>query len=166
MTGQPASCGEQPIAGIDLFDVIRDRVAANQDQGRFRFGLPPAVDFFQCEDRPPAHGAAGNADAQMLAILLVRPKDLDTKQLATMAKGEIPEAMRGEQEHVAWADVLTFVYPLWWAGPPAIAKGWTTLRVTSGRDPVISIADPKGHAISRISLPRCMPMAAWLDQSF
>ena len=28
----------------------------------------------------------GNADAQMLAILLVRPKDLDTKQLATMAK--------------------------------------------------------------------------------
>ncbi len=30
--------------------------------------------------------ATGNVDAQMLAILLVRPKDLDVKQLATMAK--------------------------------------------------------------------------------
>lgn len=30
--------------------------------------------------------ATGNVDAQMLAILIVRPKDLDTKQLATMAK--------------------------------------------------------------------------------
>ncbi len=28
----------------------------------------------------------GNVDAQMLAILLVRPKELDTKQLATMTK--------------------------------------------------------------------------------
>lgn len=30
--------------------------------------------------------ATGNADAQMLAILLVRPKDLTTKQLSTMAR--------------------------------------------------------------------------------
>jgi NAD(P)H dehydrogenase (quinone) len=25
---------------------------------------------------------------------------------------------------VRWADALVFVYPTWWAGPPAVLKGW------------------------------------------
>ena len=27
-------------------------------------------------------------------------------------------------ELVRWADALVFVYPTWWAGPPAVLKGW------------------------------------------
>ena len=33
---------------------------------------------------------------------------------------------------VAWADVLTFIYPLWWAGPPAIAKGYLDRVFSAG----------------------------------
>lgn len=29
-----------------------------------------------------------------------------------------------EQEHVKWADVLIFIYPVWWAGMPAITRGY------------------------------------------
>jgi len=57
---------------------------------------------------------------------------LTGEELAIMAQGQIPEGMKGEQAHVAWADVLTFIYPLWWAGPPAIAKGWMDRVFTAG----------------------------------
>ncbi|HET7578366.1 MAG TPA: NAD(P)H-dependent oxidoreductase [Bacillales bacterium] len=29
-----------------------------------------------------------------------------------------------EQDFIRWADVLTFIYPVWWAGLPARAKGY------------------------------------------
>lgn len=38
--------------------------------------------------------------------------------------GKIPEDLKTEQEHINWADVVTFVYPVWWAGFPAILKGY------------------------------------------
>jgi NAD(P)H dehydrogenase (quinone) len=57
---------------------------------------------------------------------------LKGSELATMAEGRIPEAVQGEQAHVAWADVLTFIYPLWWAGPPAIAKGYLDRVFSAG----------------------------------
>lgn len=39
-------------------------------------------------------------------------------------KGEIPSDIKKEQELVTWADIITFVYPVWWAGLPAILKGY------------------------------------------
>ena len=32
--------------------------------------------------------------------------------------------LRREQARVSAADLLVFVFPLWWGGPPAILKGW------------------------------------------
>lgn len=32
--------------------------------------------------------------------------------------------VRQEQEFVSWADILTFVYPVWWTGMPAMLKGY------------------------------------------
>lgn len=29
-----------------------------------------------------------------------------------------------EQEHVKWADILTFIYPVWWGCMPAITRGY------------------------------------------
>jgi NAD(P)H dehydrogenase (quinone) len=57
---------------------------------------------------------------------------LTGEELAGMAKGKIPEGVRTEQEHVAWADCITFIYPLWWAGMPAIAKGYVERVFTEG----------------------------------
>lgn len=32
--------------------------------------------------------------------------------------------VRQEQEFISWADLLTFVYPVWWTGMPAMLKGY------------------------------------------
>ena len=49
---------------------------------------------------------------------------LKGSDLASIQKGDIPADIRAEQEHVSRADVITFVFPLWWAGMPALAKGY------------------------------------------
>jgi NAD(P)H dehydrogenase (quinone) len=36
----------------------------------------------------------------------------------------IPEDIRVEQNHIRWADVITFIYPVWWISLPAILKGY------------------------------------------
>jgi NAD(P)H dehydrogenase (quinone) len=38
--------------------------------------------------------------------------------------GTAPQDVRQEQEFITWADMLTFVYPVWWAGMPAMLKGY------------------------------------------
>jgi NAD(P)H dehydrogenase (quinone) len=39
-------------------------------------------------------------------------------------RGDGPARRRQEQEFIAWADMLTFVYPVWWTGMPAMLKGY------------------------------------------
>ncbi len=44
--------------------------------------------------------------------------------LAGLADGNIASDLETEHQHVAWADIITFIFPLWWGGMPAIAKGY------------------------------------------
>lgn len=47
-------------------------------------------------------------------------------------RGELPEDVREEQEHVRQADVVHLIYPLWWTGMPAMLKGWVDRTFTPG----------------------------------
>ncbi|MEC0372729.1 NAD(P)H-dependent oxidoreductase [Paenibacillus chibensis] len=38
--------------------------------------------------------------------------------------GGVGEDIVQEQEYLKWADVITFIYPIWWTGLPAILKGY------------------------------------------
>jgi NAD(P)H dehydrogenase (quinone) len=67
---------------------------------------------------------------------------LSASDFTAMAEKRVADDVREEQRHVAWADVLTFVFPLWWAGMPAIAKGYMD-RVFS--DGFAYRFDEKGH---------------------
>lgn len=49
---------------------------------------------------------------------------LSAADLAAFHGGSVPDDIRIEQELIAWSDVVTFVYPLWWTGLPAILKGY------------------------------------------
>lgn len=40
------------------------------------------------------------------------------------AGAKVPADIRQEQECITWADMLTFVYPVWWAGMPGMLKGY------------------------------------------
>lgn len=49
---------------------------------------------------------------------------LSGEDFAGLRSGTLPADIKAEQEHVAWADVISFVYPTWWVGMPAILKGY------------------------------------------
>lgn len=50
---------------------------------------------------------------------ILKPSDF-----ATFQRGEVPEDISVEQEHIKWADIITFVYPVWWTSLPAMLKGY------------------------------------------
>ncbi len=51
---------------------------------------------------------------------------------AAAAGRPLPEDVRREQEAVAWAELLAFIYPLWWFDRPAVLKGWFDRVFTNG----------------------------------
>lgn len=57
---------------------------------------------------------------------------LEKLDLDAMKRGEIPEEVRVEQDYVRWADLLTLIYPVWWAGMPALMKGYIDRVFTRG----------------------------------
>lgn len=46
--------------------------------------------------------------------------------------GKVAEDVKYEQEQILWADVLIFIYPIWWYDRPAILKGWIDRVFTFG----------------------------------
>lgn len=49
---------------------------------------------------------------------------LNSSDFEFFQKGEVAADIQKEQEYIKWADVITFVYPVWWTGLPAILKGY------------------------------------------
>lgn len=43
---------------------------------------------------------------------------------AAMRAGQTPADILTEQQYITEADVITFIYPIWWTGLPAILKGY------------------------------------------
>jgi len=38
--------------------------------------------------------------------------------------GKVSDDIKTEQEHISWAEQITFIYPIWWTGLPAMMKGY------------------------------------------
>ena len=57
---------------------------------------------------------------------------LSAEDFISFQKGEIPKDIKREQEYVSWADLLLFIYPIWWNEQPAILKGWIDRVFTHG----------------------------------
>ncbi|MDE6224201.1 MAG: NAD(P)H-dependent oxidoreductase [Alphaproteobacteria bacterium] len=49
---------------------------------------------------------------------------LSSKDLELIHNKQIPDDIKKEQEFIRNADVIIFIYPIWWAGQPAIIKGY------------------------------------------
>jgi NAD(P)H dehydrogenase (quinone) len=41
-----------------------------------------------------------------------------------IVSGKVPAEIKAEQDKITWADVITFIYPIWWTGLPAMVKGY------------------------------------------
>ncbi|MEA5259865.1 NAD(P)H-dependent oxidoreductase [Arcicella aquatica] len=49
---------------------------------------------------------------------------LSLEDMAGQRKGTVNNDVKLEQEFISWADAITFIYPIWWTGMPAIMKGY------------------------------------------
>lgn len=49
---------------------------------------------------------------------------LEMSDFDAQKRGQIPDEVKVEQDYVKWADLITFIYPIWWAGMPALLKGY------------------------------------------
>ncbi|AEI43375.1 NAD(P)H-dependent oxidoreductase [Paenibacillus mucilaginosus] len=57
---------------------------------------------------------------------------LSATDTAALREGRAPADIKQEQEHLAEADVITFIYPIWWTGLPAILKGYVDRTFSYG----------------------------------
>ncbi|KRE53581.1 NAD(P)H-dependent oxidoreductase [Paenibacillus sp. Soil522] len=49
---------------------------------------------------------------------------LKPQDTAAMKAGQTPADIKTEQQFIEQADTITFIYPIWWTGLPAILKGY------------------------------------------
>ena len=49
---------------------------------------------------------------------------LSMEDMKGQRNGTVNTLIEKEQEYISWADVVTFIYPIWWTGMPAIMKGY------------------------------------------
>ncbi|HEU5138636.1 MAG TPA: NAD(P)H-dependent oxidoreductase [Bacillales bacterium] len=47
-------------------------------------------------------------------------------------QGAYADDVKGEQAYIEWADAVTLIYPVWWAGLPALGKGYLDRVFTYG----------------------------------
>ena len=85
---------------------------------------------------------------------------LKPEHIVGMRHGIVPEDVKIEQEFVAQADVITFVYPIWWTGLPAILKSYVDrvfafgFAYSSGPEGIIKLLeDKKGFIINTHGTP-------------
>lgn len=49
---------------------------------------------------------------------------LSAEDFGAFKKGEVPADIQLEQDYIRCADLITFIYPIWWTGMPAMMKGY------------------------------------------
>jgi len=57
---------------------------------------------------------------------------LKSMDFQALAGGKVLADVAAEQEHVRWADQITFIYPLWWDRMPALAEGYVDRVLSKG----------------------------------
>jgi NAD(P)H dehydrogenase (quinone) len=49
---------------------------------------------------------------------------LSLEDMKDQRAGKVAPDVKQEQDYILWADHITFIYPIWWTGMPAIMKGY------------------------------------------
>lgn len=49
---------------------------------------------------------------------------LSSEDIKGQRQGHVAIDVCQEQEYISWAESITFIYPIWWTGMPAIMKGY------------------------------------------
>lgn len=65
-------------------------------------------------------------------VLDLYAEDFDPRVTVAELDSVLPPPVRQHQARLAASDGLALIYPLWWAGPPALLQGWLQRVLTQG----------------------------------
>jgi len=90
------------------------------------------------------------------------PPELTTAEKVAMKNRHVPAPVQREQKLIQQADVLTFIFPIWWTGLPAMLKGYVERVFSEGfayeinENGVVKnlLRDKKGVIINTHDAPR------------
>jgi NAD(P)H dehydrogenase (quinone) len=57
---------------------------------------------------------------------------LKAKDFQLMDQKKVANDVKKEQDHVRWAEILVFIFPVWWNSLPAIARGYVDRVLSVG----------------------------------
>ncbi|MGE6632035.1 NAD(P)H-dependent oxidoreductase [Bacillus sp. NPDC077027] len=57
---------------------------------------------------------------------------LRTEEIQALRVGVVPDDIKKEQAYITESDVITFIFPIWWTGLPAILKGYVDRVFSEG----------------------------------
>ncbi len=57
---------------------------------------------------------------------------LEAADFEAMHKGAVLPDVKTEQDHIRWAEVITFIYPVWWSSMPALGRGYVDRVLSEG----------------------------------
>jgi len=69
---------------------------------------------------------------------------LKAADFEALHQGGVTDDVKAEQEQVRWADIMTFIYPVWWASMPAVTKGYIDRVFSHGFAYVYDANGPRG----------------------
>lgn len=69
---------------------------------------------------------------------------LGSEDFVAMQKGSKLKDVEAEQALISWAEMITFISPIWWAGLPAMLKGFVDRVFTHGFAYTIDASGVKG----------------------
>jgi NAD(P)H dehydrogenase (quinone) len=85
---------------------------------------------------------------------------LKADDFQTFLAGKVPGDIAIEQDHVRWADQMTFIYPVWWGRMPSMAMGYIDRVLSKGfaydygpTGPVGLLPGKKVYAFSTMGAP-------------
>lgn len=141
--------GHEPDV-LDLYALKFDPVFTDADMATWLDpGMPPDVLEAMNPRQRILDGARGPIQ-RFLARRFVRGKD--NRQIAQFLRDHGPRDAAEHWRHVAAADALAFVAPVFWLSFPAILKGWHERVFSYGNAFALDADGWEGHVKGRIGL--------------
>ncbi|SSY93038.1 General stress protein 14 [Aggregatibacter aphrophilus] len=82
---------------------------------------------------------------------------LSWSELNATMEGIVPAEIKFEQKLIAEAELITFIYPLWWMGFPAILKGYLDRVLSYG----FAYQNENGVSVGLLGNKRCNILLPW-----
>lgn len=135
---------------LDLYAMKFDPVFTMADIATWLHPDMPAEVLERWNPRQAVLDSIENPLKRFLARRAMSGKD--DREIASMVREHGPKDAAEQWRHVAQADAMAFIAPVWWMGFPAILKGWLERTMSYGNAFALDEHGWEGYVSGRIGL--------------